>query len=105
MNSKQIYLSSFLIKLKICTLIIVNISKPPPLDPKSFDIQRILWKRSELLWAYVNYKKNNILTLLVSTQKLYFGDDDAFYDVIIQEMVWKWRDNYRHGISKDQFAE
>ena len=35
--------------------------------------------------AYVNYKKNNVLILLISSQKMYFGDDDAFYDVIIQE--------------------
>ena len=41
--------------------------------------------------AYVNYKKNNVLILLISSQKMYFGDDDAFYDVIIQEPVWKWR--------------
>ena len=29
----------------------------------------------------VNYE--NILILLILTQKLYFGDDDAIYDIII----------------------
>ena len=37
--------------------------------------------------AYVNYEKNNILILLISAQKLYFGDADAIYDVIIEEPV------------------
>ena len=60
--------------------------------------------RSEV-GAYVNYEKNNVLILLISTQKLYFCDDDAIYDVIIQEPVWKWRHNYRHEISRDPFAE
>ena len=36
---------------------------------------------------------------------MYFGDDDAIYDVIIQEPVWKWRHNYLHEISRDPFAE
>ena len=36
---------------------------------------------------------------------MYFGDDDALYDAIIQEPVWKWRHNYRHEISKDTFAD
>ena len=26
---------------------------------------------------YVNYEKNNVLILLISSQKLYFGDDDT----------------------------
>ena len=43
--------------------------------------------------------KNNVLILLISIQKLYFCDDEAIYDVIIQEPVWKWRHNYRHEIS------
>ena len=49
--------------------------------------------------------KNNILILLLSSQKLYFCDEDAICDVIIQEPVWKWRHNYRHKISRDPFAE
>ena len=49
--------------------------------------------------------KKNVLILLISSQKLYFGDDDAIYDVIIQEPVWKWRYNYKHQISRDPFAE
>ena len=36
---------------------------------------------------YVNYEKNNVLILLISSQKLYFDDDDAIYDNIIQEPV------------------
>ena len=38
--------------------------------------------------VYVNNEKK-VLILLISSQKSYFGDDDAFYDVIIQEPVWK----------------
>ena len=30
-------------------------------------------------------KKNNII-LLISTQKLYLGDDDAIHDIIFQEL-------------------
>ena len=37
--------------------------------------------------AYVNFEKNSVLILLFSSQKLYFGDDDAIYDVRIQEPV------------------
>ena len=54
---------------------------------------------------YVNYEKINILILLFSGHNLYFGDDDAIYDVIIQKPVWKWGQNYRQEISKDTFAE
>ena len=46
-----------------------------------------------------------ILILLISLQKSYFGDDDFIYDVIIQELVWKWCYDYRHEISRDPFAE
>ena len=49
--------------------------------------------------------KNNVQILRISSQKLYFGDDDALYHGIIQEPVWKWRHNYRHEISRDPFAE
>ena len=37
--------------------------------------------------AYVNYIKNNVLILRISSQKLYFGHDDVIYDIIIQEPV------------------
>ena len=37
--------------------------------------------------AYVNFEKNNVLILQFSSQKLYLGDGDAIYDVIIQEPV------------------
>ena len=43
--------------------------------------------------------------MLISIQKLFFGDDDAIYDVINEEQVWKWRHNYRHEFSRDPFAE
>ena len=36
-------------------------------------------------WGVCELGKNNILSLLISTQKLYFGDNDAIYDVIILE--------------------
>ena len=49
--------------------------------------------------------KNNVLVLLISSQKLYFGDNVAIYDVIIQKLVWKWRNNYKHEISKNPFAK
>ena len=53
----------------------------------------------------MNYEKNDVLILQISSEKLYFDHDDAIYDVIVQKTVWKWRHNYRHEISKDQFAE
>ena len=46
-----------------------------------------------------------MLILLISTQKSYFCDNDAIYDVIMQEPVWKWRHNFRHKISRDSFAD
>ena len=49
--------------------------------------------------------KNKEMILIISTQKVYFSDDDALYDVIIHEPVWKWHHNYRHEISRDPFAE
>ena len=62
-------------------------------------------KKSSKVGTYVNYEKNYLIILLILTQKLYFGDDDAIYDVIIQEPVWKWHRNNKHGISRDPFAE
>ena len=56
-------------------------------------------------WGVFKIWKNNILILLILIQKLYFVDDDAMYDVIIQEPVWKWRHYNRHEISRDSFAE
>ena len=53
-------------------------------------------------WGVCELWKNNILILLISKN---FGNDDTIYEVIIQEPVWKWRDNYRRGISRDPFAE
>ena len=34
-----------------------------------------------------DYEKNNVLILLFSSEKLYFGYDYAIYDVILQEPV------------------
>ena len=45
-----VQLSDLATNWHICTPIIVNISIPPPLDPKLFDIQRIFLKRSKCLW-------------------------------------------------------
>ena len=65
----------------------------------------VVTKTGSELVAYVNYEKKNVHILLISSQKVYFGDDDAIYDVIIQEPVWKWRHKYRHEISRDPFVE
>ena len=56
-------------------------------------------------WGECELCKNNILSSLISTQKLYFGDNYVIYDVIIQYPVWKWCHNYRHDISREPFAE
>ena len=40
-------------------------------------------------YMYMCCPVENILQIL--TQKLYFSDDDAIYDVIIQEPIWQWR--------------
>ena len=49
--------------------------------------------------------KSNILILLITTQKLYFSDDDPIYDVLMQDPVWKLHHNYKHEINRDPFAE
>ena len=49
--------------------------------------------------------KNSMLILLISTKKLYFSDDDAIYDVIMQVPIKKLRHNYGHERSNDPFAE
>ena len=49
--------------------------------------------------------ENNMLILVILTQKSQFCDNDAIYDVIMQEPVRKWRHNHRHNISRDSFAE
>ena len=36
-------------------------------------------------WVVCELWKNNVQILLISSQKLYFGDDDAIYDDITQE--------------------
>ena len=38
-------------------------------------------------WGICELYKNNILSLLILTQKLYFRDNDAIYEVLIQEPV------------------
>ena len=116
MNNRHIHLSNFLIKLKIG--IFAHLSLSIFLYPHP-SIQKVLiykessenalnvcgYKNWIKVWGVCELWKNNILILLISTQKLYFGDDDAIYDVIIQEPVWKWRHNYRHRISRDPFAK
>ena len=52
-------------------------------------------------WGVCELWKNSVLILLISSQKFHLGDDDASYDVIIQEPVSKWRHNYYHEISSD----
>ena len=61
---------------QFCTPIITNISIPPPLDRKNFDIQRIFWKCSNVC-GYKNsivgigvceLWKNSILILIILTQ-------------------------------------
>ena len=44
-----VQLPDFAENFHLCTPIIVNISIPPPLDPKTFVIQRIFLKRSKRL--------------------------------------------------------
>ena len=46
-----------------------------------------------------------MLILLMSAQKSYLCDNDAIYDVVVQEPVRKWRHNNRHEISRYLFAE
>ena len=63
-----------------------------------FEIQKIFLKcsltilvtiiRSEI-GAYVNYEKNNVIILLISSHKLYLGKDYAIYDVMTQEHVYE----------------
>ena len=43
--------------------------------------------------------------LVLLTQKSYFLDNDAIYDVIMQKPVRTRRHNHRHKISRDSFAE
>ena len=42
--------------------------------------------------------------MIISKQKLFFGDNDAIFDVI-EEPVGKWHHNYRHEISRDPFVK
>ena len=49
--------------------------------------------------------KSNMLFLLISTKKLYFGDNYAIYDVILQEPIWKRHYIYKNEYSRDPFTE
>ena len=68
-----------------CTPIIVNMSMPPPLDPKSFDIQRIFWKRSKRLWFQKSDRRLGRMWIMQKyhiyfanfSSKGYFVDNDA----------------------------
>ena len=112
MNNGYIHLFNFLIQLKIgiFTHLLMSIFLYP--HPS---IQKVLiYKESSEKalnvcdyknWSVCELCKNNIQSLLISTQKLYFSDKDAINDVILQEPVLKWRHNYRHDISRDPFAK
>ena len=74
-----VQLSDFAKNLRFFTPMVVNISIPPPLDPKTFVIQSIFLKRSKRLWLQnwigvldvCKLWKNNIPILLISIQKLF----------------------------------
>ena len=76
-------------------------------------IYKEFFKRSKRVWLQkldrrlgrMWIMKNNVSMLLISSQNLYFVDDDAIYEVIFQGPVCKWRHIYRHKISMDTFAE
>ena len=116
MNSRHVQLSNILIKLKIG--IFAHLSLWIFLYPHPLIQKVLIYKESSGNalnirgyknwfegWGICELWKNNVLILLILTQKLYFGDDDAIYDVIIQETVRKWRHNYRHDICRDPFAK
>ena len=93
MNNRHIHLSNFLIKLKIGIFAHLSLTSiflyPHP------SIQKVLiYKKSSenalnvcgyknwiKVWGVCELWKNNILILLISTQKLYFGDNDAIYNI------------------------
>ena len=49
--------------------------------------------------------KSNMLILLISTKKLYYGENYAIYDVILQEPIWKRHHIYKNEYSRDPFTE
>ena len=55
--------------------------------------------------TYMKYWKNNILLLLILMQNLHVGNDNAIYDVIMREQVWKWHRNNRHKIRREQLTD
>ena len=98
------HLFNFLISLKLTFFHTYHCQyfNTPPLDQKISDIQKIFLKRSKCVWlpkldrrlGRMWIIKRNVVILLISSQKLYFGYDDAIFDVIIQQPDWKWRHNY-----------
>lgn len=46
-----------------------------------------------------------MLILLISTKKLYYGENYAIYDVILQEPIWKRHHIYKNEYSRDPFTE
>ena len=96
------YLFSFLIKLHVKIGIFAHLSLSIFLYPHP-SIQKVLiYKESSEKalnvygyknwiggWGVCELCKNNIQSLLISTQKLYFSDNDAINDVTIQEPVLK----------------
>ena len=76
-----------------CTLIIVNISVAPPLDPKTFDIKKnhlktfltsVVTKIRLEVGAYAKFEKITCNFANLNT-KVVFCDNHAIYDVIMQE--------------------
>ena len=83
--------------------IIINISvADPSIKKKNWYMKKTYWNALNVCsnknwigsWSVIEIWKNNMLILLFSTQKLYFGTDDAIYDVIMKESHWKWRHYY-----------
>ena len=72
-------------------------------EESSYNAQNV---RSNKLWiGGWGIWENNMLNMLISTQKLYFCDDDAIYDDIMEKPVRKLRHSYRHEISRDSFVK
>ena len=72
---------------------------------KSFWTSVVTKSIGSKFWAYVKYEKNNILLSLILSQNLHFGNDDAIYDVIMREPLWKWGQNCIHEIGRDPLTD
>ena len=72
---------------------------------KSFWTSVVTKSIGSKFWAYVKYEKNNILLSLILSQNLHFGNDDAIYDVIMREPLWKWGQNSIHEMKRDLLTD